>query len=50
MPGVLRERDALVKVQRHLAGKPGPHHVTSLVEVLTEELEDGKQDMLFVTK
>ena len=46
----LTEKDALEKVQQQLIGKPGPHHITSLVEVLTEDREDGKKDMLFVTK
>lgn len=45
----LAEKAALMQVQQALRGRHAPH-VTSLIEVLTEDKDDGSKDMLFVTR
>ena len=45
-----KERDALRKVQQQMKGMCGPHHVTELIESLTETTADGQDEMLLFTR
>ena len=44
------EQSALNKVRKWLKGKPGPHHVTVIVDAVIERPEAGGTEMLFITR
>ena len=48
-PAALAELDALNRVRDRLKGEPGPHHVTTFVE-LAAELTDAGSELLFITR
>lgn len=49
-PAADKERNALRKVKQQMKGMRGPHHVTELIEALTETTADGQDEMLLFTR